>query len=75
MDALSDVRKPYARIGTRLEQIACCLDIGFRHMLFALDDVAFLQMHASFGCPQGLYDASFIVFIVNIIANCLTILS
>ena len=75
MDVLSDVRKPYARIGTRLEQIACCLDIGFRHMLFALDGVAFLHMHASCVCPQGLYDANFIVFIVNIIANCLTILS
>ena len=75
MDALSDVRKPYARIGTRLMQIAYCLDIGFRHMLFALDGVEFLHMHASFVCPQGLYDASFIVFIVNIIANCLTLLS
>ena len=34
-----------------------------------------LHLHTSCGCPQGLYDASFIVFIVNIIANCLTILS
>ena len=75
MDALSDVRKPYARIGTRLEQIACCLDIGFRHMLFALDGVAFLHLYTSCGCPQGLCDASFIVFIVNIIANCLNLLS
>ena len=75
MDALSDVRKPYARIGTSLEQIACCLDLGFRHMLFALDGVSFLHLHATCGCPQGFCDAGFIVFIVNIIANCLTILS
>ena len=44
-------------------------------MLFTLDGVSFLCLHATCGCPQDLCDASFIVFIVNIIANCLTILS
>ena len=54
MDALSDVRKPNARIGTRLEQIACCLDIGFRHMLCALDGVTFLHLHATLGVLRAI---------------------